>query len=266
MDTALLKEVRIIQNQPLIIAHRGASEQAPENTLEAFELAVKMQADGIETDAYLTRDGRIVLCHDIRLERTSNAQGRISEYDLQELKQFDFGYHFYGGRRGIRIPTLEETFGLLKSTDLMLNIEIKDGSSELPGMLLRLAEGFGMASRILYSSFDHLQLERIKRMNPNARIGVLYGMKELPLVHAAQYAALMGADALHPRASLMQLFPNLVEEAHALGLMVNPYTVDSEAEAIDLTARGCDALITNRPDVVRAGINKYSLERERRIT
>ena len=245
-----------MQNRPLIIAHRGASEQAPENTLEAFSMAVQMQADGIETDVYLTRDGKIVLNHDIRLERTSNAQGRISEYDLQELRQFDFGYHFYGERRGIRIPTLEETLDLLKPTGLMLNLEIKDGSPELPGMLLRLAREFGMTERILYSSFHHLQLQRIRQADPDARIGVLYGMKELPLVNAAQYASLMGASALHPRASLMKLFPTLVEEAHALGLAVNPYTVDSEADAVELTARGCDALITNRPDVVRRSINQ----------
>lgn len=247
-----------MKHRPLVIAHRGASTYAPENTLDAFEAAVRQGADGIETDAYLTRDRKIVLNHDVRLERTSNAQGAISEYDLAELKQFDFGVRFYGERKGIRIPTLEETFDLLKPTNLMINIEIKDDNPEIIALLIRTAKLFGMEERILYSSFNHLQIVRIKQTTPRARVGVLYGMKNLPLVNAAKYARMMNADALHPRESMLRLFPALAEEAHAEGLAINPYTIDDEEQIAEVARMGCDGLITNCPDVAVRVLKKQN--------
>ena len=239
-----------MKKRPLVIAHRGASAYAPENTLEAFEAAVSMRADGIATHVDFTREKKIVLNHDIRLERTSNAQGAIPDYDLAELKQFDFGVKFYGERRGIRIPTLEELFDLLKPTDLMINLEIKDDDPGILECLLQIEKNFGMADRVLYSSFNHLQLWRMTQLNPQAKTGVLYGMKNLPLVNAARYAGMMNAYSLHPRASMLELFPTLVEDAHNEGLAIYPYTVDTEDMITDFVQKGCDGLITNQPDVV----------------
>ena len=82
-------------DKALILAHRGASGYAPDNTMEAFELAHKMGADGVELDAYLTADGEVVVIHDPKINAVSNAQGFVSEYTLAELKAFDFGYQFY---------------------------------------------------------------------------------------------------------------------------------------------------------------------------
>ena len=89
----------------LILAHRGASAYAPENTLEAFSLAADMGADGVELDVHLTADGQPVVHHDDKINRTSNAQGTVREYTLAELRAFDFGYRFYNGERRDRKST-----------------------------------------------------------------------------------------------------------------------------------------------------------------
>ena len=107
-----------------IWAHRGASAYAPENTLEAIELALRMGADGIELDVHRTRDGKLVVIHDETVDRTSNGSGYVKDMTCAELKKLDFsnGFEKY---RGARIPTLKEVYGMLRSTQALINVEIK---------------------------------------------------------------------------------------------------------------------------------------------
>lgn len=124
--------MKTLTEKTLILAHRGASGYAPENTMEAFELAAKMGADGIELDVHLTADGEVVVCHDEKIDRTSNGQGLITDYTLAELKAFDFGYHFYEGEgKGFKIPTLDEVYGLMSSCGMLVNVEIKSADPEI---------------------------------------------------------------------------------------------------------------------------------------
>ena len=110
--------MRPLIEKTLIIAHRGACGYAPENTIEAFGLALEMGADGVELDIHLTADGQVVVCHDEKIDRTSNGQGDITSYTLEELRAMDFGYHFYDKeRRGIKLSTLSEVYELLSPTD-----------------------------------------------------------------------------------------------------------------------------------------------------
>ena len=103
---------------PLIWAHRGASGYAPENTLPAFKMAADMGADGVELDVQLTKDDVIVVCHDERIDRTSNGAGRIQDYTLEELRKYDF----CNGNKafeGTTIPTMEEVFDLLDQLEIL---------------------------------------------------------------------------------------------------------------------------------------------------
>lgn len=109
-----------------IFAHRGASGYAPENTLEAFRLAMEQGADGIELDVHLTKDGEVVVIHDETLNRTSNGQGKVRDYTLEELKKFSFHNHMEK-YKGVQIPTLKEVLDLVENSSMKVNIELKTG-------------------------------------------------------------------------------------------------------------------------------------------
>ncbi|MFN2146831.1 MAG: glycerophosphodiester phosphodiesterase, partial [Anaerolineales bacterium] len=115
---------------PLVIAHRGASAFAPENTLSAFTLAVKQGADAIELDAKLTADGRVVVYHDLTLDRTTSGKGKLAEKSLAELKRLDAGSFMGQEFRGERIPTLDEVFETVGDT-LLINVELTNYGSVL---------------------------------------------------------------------------------------------------------------------------------------
>src|SRR5699024_5745889 len=110
-----------------IIAHRGASTYAPENTLAAFQKALDQQANGIELDVRLTKDNVPVICHDATVNRTSNGKGYIHNMTVSQLKKLDFGASFSNKYKGEMIPTLEETLTLIGDASITLHIEIKNG-------------------------------------------------------------------------------------------------------------------------------------------
>ena len=240
-----------LNERTLVLAHRGASAYAPENTLEAFSLAIDMKADGIETDVYLSKDGRIVILHDEKIERTSNGQGKVSEYTYEELRFFDFGYKFKKGRSDTKIATLDELYELVKPTDMVINIEIKSPDIAILEPMLETAKRYGMTERVFYSSFDHLQLERLLKIAPDAPIGPLY---QFNMVKPWLYAENMSAKAVHPNYRQILLDPDYIETCHKKGLRVNTWTVDDEEVAKRLAEMGCDSIMTNRPDVIRRAL------------
>lgn len=230
-----------------IYAHRGASGYAPENTLEAFALAAEMKADGVELDVHLSKDGRVVVIHDHKIDRTSNGQGLVNEYTLEELRAFDFGFAFYKGeRKGIKIPTLDEVYEFLAPTGMTVNVEIKASNPDVCAKCIELEKKYGMTGKVIYSCFDHFQIEKVKELDPTAFIAPLYGFN---MVKPWDYCKNMLAEASHPSYTQIQRIPNYVEKCHALGLRVHPWTANEENIMSFLIAEGCDAIITNYPDV-----------------
>ena len=112
--------------QTQVWAHRGASYYTPENTLAAFEKAIKMGADGIELDVQMTKDGELVVVHDETINRTSNGKGYVKDYTLEQLKKYDFS-NKHITYKGEKIPTLQEVYELIKPTSLTINVELKNG-------------------------------------------------------------------------------------------------------------------------------------------
>ena len=235
----------------LIWAHRGASAYAPENTIPAFELAAEMKADGCETDVYFSKDGKIVVMHDGKIDRTSNGQGYITDYTYDELLAFDFGIKTDARFKGTRIPTMDEVFEICRRNGMTINFEIKTADPEMPAALDACAKAHNMQDGVLYSSFDHEQLARMLRVNPSAFVAPLYGFN---MVKPWDYCRNMDAKASHPRYNQIELYPDYVEKCHALGIRVHPWTVDDAEAAKMLAAAGCDALITNRPDFIRENL------------
>lgn len=235
--------------RPLILAHRGASTHAPENTLAAFRLAAEAGADGIELDVHLSRDGEVVVIHDEQVDRTTNGRGRVHDMTLAELKALDAGAWFSPRFSGERIPTLAEVLEAVGPAFRLINVELKSGRVLYPGLEAKVIETlrrFGLLERCILSSFNHFSLRLVKQIEPRARTGVLYVEG---LVDPWVYARHVPADAIHP--PHYAVFPELVAGAHAAGVAVNTWTVDAPEDVRRVVACGVDAVITNDPAAVR---------------
>lgn len=230
-------------------AHRGASAYAPENTIPAYKMAIDMGADGIELDVHMSKDGKLMVIHDETVDRTSNGHGRVVDMTCQELKKLDFSY----GKEGysnVRIPTLKEVLGLLKNTDLYLNIEIKCDVVIYYGIwdkLIELEREMGFEGRIIYSSFNHYVLMKLREVDPNAKIGLLYSCG---IVDPWVYANYLKADAIHPHYFAALNCPVLIEGCNKNGVMINSWTVNSLEDGQKLAEANINAIITNKPDIM----------------
>ena len=230
----------------VIYGHRGACGYAPENTLEAFELAAKQGAAGVELDVHLSKDGEVVVAHDETIDRVSNGSGYIRDMTVAELKQYLFNKP-HPEYKDARMPTLREVFELLKPYGLHVNVELKNSVFFYPGMekkCIELAAAVGMTDKVLYSSFNHYSLLKVKEIDPTIKCGLLY---DCTMVRPWEYAKSLKMDALHPRFHELQI-PDECSSAHALGIEVNPWTVNNEKDLAMVIAAGADRIITNYPD------------------
>lgn len=230
-----------------IYAHRGASGYAPENTLEAFRLAMEMGADGVELDVHVTRDGELVVIHDESVNRTTNSTGFIKDMTLAELQSLDAcnGMEKY---RGARIPTLRQVYELLRDTDMIINVEVKTDNYAYPQIeekCLALTKEMGMEDRVIYSSFNHYTLRRLRQLKPDAKLGMLFGDV---MVNPWEYAAKnLSVQYLHPL-KLNVCTPGFTADAAAAGFGVNVWTVNDEETMRHCLKEGA-GIITNYPDV-----------------
>lgn len=239
-----------------IFAHRGASGYAPENTLEAFELASKMGADGVELDVHICRSGELVVAHDETVDRCSDGSGRIMDLSLKELKALHFN-RSHPEYKDARIPTLQEVFELLGPTGLSINIELKNSNIDYPELERRTlelgAKAFSL-DRILFSSFNHYSMQRVKVMEPNQYCGLLY---EATMVRPWVYAQALGMDALHPHFSAVLVPGGECALAHKAGIQVNPWTVNRPEDLQAVFREGADVTITNYPDRAREILKSF---------
>lgn len=229
--------------------HRGASAYAPENTMEAFRLAAEQKADGVELDVQFSKDGRLVVLHDETINRVSDGKGYVRDYTLEELKRLHFN-RTHPEYAEAKIPELAEVYELLGPTGMEINVEIKTGIFFYPGIeekLYGLEKQMGMEGKIIYSSFNHYSVMKMKKLNPAARVGLLYGDG---FCGVPEYAARLGADALHPALYNLQ-YEGFLEDCRKRDLRVHVWTVDDEDTMRRLIDAGIDAIITNRPDVGR---------------
>jgi glycerophosphoryl diester phosphodiesterase len=234
-------------NRTLVWAHRGASGYAPENTLVAFHKAIELKADGIELDVQMTKDGQLVIIHDETVNRVSNAKGWVKDYTFNEIRELNVNKKFpeYGI---VPIPTLEEVYQLLKDTNLTINVELKNGIvfyENLEEKVLALTYNMGLQDRVIYSSFNHYSVMKLKKLDSTVKAGFLYedGYLDMP-----QYAYDHGVEALHPALYNLQ-YPNFLEQCMEKNIEVRPWTINQREEMKMLCDFGINAIITNFPDV-----------------
>lgn len=231
-----------------VFAHRGASGYAPENTLEAFALAIRQGADGIELDVQLSSDGVPVVIHDETVDRVTKKTGYVKDYTLQELKELTVLEDKFPAYSQSKIPTLKEVLEAVKPSGIQVNIELKTGIYWYPDIEKKVAEiveETGMKDRIVYSSFNHYSVQRLKEIVPDAETAYLYSDV---ILNVEEYAKETHVDGLHPAVYHVKM-ADFLEEYRKSGLNVRVWTVNEETDMKELIEAGITAVITNYPDV-----------------
>lgn len=186
-----------------IWAHRGCSYAYPENTLQAFEAACRYPITGIELDIQLSKDGKIVVIHDEKVDRTTKASGRVLDFTLEELKQLKIESHpdMEGVTQYAQIPTIEEVFELVKphclKQGMLINIELKNSVVHYEGMeelILETVNEWGIQDYIIYSSFNQESIKMLKKKESSVKTGILAASASDCLA----FSEANPVDALHP--------------------------------------------------------------------
>ncbi len=225
-----------------VIAHRGASSYAPENTFAAFDLAIRMGARHIELDVEATRDGHIVVIHDDTVDRTTDGSGPVAGHTLETLQALDAGSWFGGEFASERIPLFEEVLRRYKGR-AHIHTEIKGRSTYLSERTADLVRQHGTVDQVTITSFQKARLEEIRRCAPQLTTGWLLG--EVSDAAIAQARAL-GLQQICPRASTVT--PELVSRLHAEGFVVRAWGVDTELVMRQVVQAGADGMTVNFPD------------------
>lgn len=243
-DTAIL-------DRPFVIAHRGASGIAPENTLAAFEAAIAAGADGIELDVAPCATGELMVLHDDCVDRTTNGSGQLETMSFDALRVLDAGAWFGPEFVGERIPTLAEALDLAAG-HVWVNIEIKGShlrDATIADRIVALLRARGNRDRVLVSSFNPAILWRMARMAPQIPRALIYSPNlAFYLAHGwARY--LVAPAALHPHMSLVN--DAYMRSAHRRGYQVNVWTVNAPEDMRRMIALKVDGIITNEPARLR---------------
>ena len=232
----------------MVIAHRGFSGCAPENTMIAFQKGMEAGSDMIELDVRFSKEGEVVVIHDETLERTTTGNGKVIEKTINELKKLDAGSKFHSSFSGERIPTLREVLQLAHR-QIRVNIELKIGNYErwtildLAERALREVEMAGMVDQVVFSSFDPIALERVLKKNQAAPVAYLYNR---PWNFPREVTEGRPFSTLTCRKSV--LTAENISRAHQEGIRVGVYTLNTEEEMGKFIELKVNAIITDYPD------------------
>ncbi len=241
------------EGRPLVLGHRGASRDAPENTLSAFRLAMEQGADGVELDVRRCRSGEVVVLHDADALRVAGSPLAVRRATLGELRALDVGARRGERFRGERIPLLAEVLEALPRA--VLDVELKSG--RLPD--LRLAREAarllrGAADRAVVSSFDWRLLAAFRAFAPAIPVALLLERSAAWRLRLAAGRLALRPEAVHPERTLAA-GPEL-GRWRAAGLAVNVWTVDAPGEVERLCALGATAVISNAPGAAREAVRR----------
>ena len=252
--------------RPHLFGHRGASAEAPENTLPAFARALEHGVAYLELDCHATRDGEIVVLHDAELERTTNGAGPVSQLSFAELERLDAGFRFtpdghsfpFRGA-GLRVPRFEDVLKAFPTAGL--NLEVKQAGPAVAERVVKLVQRANAASRVLLAAAEEPTLAAIVALDP----GTAIGSSIVDIAEFVKAAAEGRLASFEPRGHALQIPPDafgrplvtreLVEAAHALGLFVHVWTINDEAEMRRLAALGVDGVMSDDPRLLVATLS-----------
>jgi glycerophosphoryl diester phosphodiesterase len=241
----------------LIVAHRGAAADAPENTMLAYQLAVEMGADAIELDVHLTKDGKLALIHDETLDRTTNLSGPVAAKTMAQIRRADAGYHFEGpdgsfpfrGKK-VRVPTLPEVLDWLPD-GIGLVVEIKAPEATAATIELLRGSKVRAGNAVTVISFEERTIDEAHRLDPDLPVGWLlvpFQSTDPALTFAVEH----GYAAIHPWEVDLGLDPApLITLARAYGRLVGCYVVNDPDRMKQLAALGLWGFVTDLPGLAR---------------
>ncbi len=239
---------RLNSNERVVIAHRGASGYAPENTLTSFLKAIELEADAIECDVHLSKDGIPIVIHDEELTRTTNGKGYVKDYYLMELKSLNAGYknRFGNEFKNEKIPTLKEVFEVCKNK-VGVVIEIKNGPFFYEGIeekVIDLVKEFNMEDWVIISAFDHQTVKKIKKLDKDLVTAVIFsGCPVKPTLDCL----LAYANGMHMEWCYLK--PSVVKEAEEDNLFINVWTVNNKEDIKKMFLMNANGIITDYPDL-----------------
>lgn len=228
------------QVRPLILGHRGARVEAPENTLLAFDLAKQMGAHGVELDILVSKDKELVVTHNEDLSLLTSQKGYVSHYNLDQLKKIDFG-------KGEKIPTLAEVFDLL-GNDFLINVEIKGTNLFSDGReqkLIELIKKYKMEENVVVSSFNIFAIRRMYKLAPHIKRGYLFYEKQDPLSLKGGFDFYVHPYSYHPSLKLAQA--PLLDKLRQKNKKIWVWTVNEVDDAKRLVEEGVQGIITDDP-------------------
>lgn len=246
--TALLTIQTPSEATPLVIAHRGASSLAPENTMAAVQVALDLGVDMIEIDVHRTSDGELVVIHDVTVDRTTDGEGFVSRLTLAEVRELDAGSWFGRSFSNERIPTLREVLEATKDKVTLL-IELKGPRTEV--RTVELVRELGMSNQVVVQSFDFQQIQKAKEKAPEIPTVFLVDKPNHSSEPAraaewmANIAEYVGASGIGIRHSWWT--PELSDIAAARNLDVFVWTVDRKTDMKKSIKDGVQGIITNKP-------------------
>ncbi|MFZ5916905.1 MAG: glycerophosphodiester phosphodiesterase [Chloroflexota bacterium] len=235
--------------RPLVMAHRGASGYAPENTLAAFRLALQQGTDLLETDLRFTRDGHLVCIHDATVDRTTDGHGPVSDMTLAEIRTLDAGSWFGDGFAGEWIPTLQELLAIIPE-GVGLGLELKDPLFERAEYAQKLVDALPWGEfqgRVAILSFVQARMDAVKRVAPQIPAGLITLRRLLPFCRT---------ELIGPVWPLVVLNPLFAWMAHRLNKFVCPLDDRPDSRVRWYIWIGCDAVLTNTPDSTIKAIKK----------
>jgi glycerophosphoryl diester phosphodiesterase len=246
------------RDRPAVVAHRGSSGRAPENTIAAFRLACEEGADAIELDVHLSKDGHAVVIHDGTLDRTTSGSGPVRNYMLKQLKKFNAAPGWEHEYYSETVPTLKEVleeFG----PDLGINIEIKlerksASRKELLKNCIELVQKYKLYDSVMISSFNIKTVKNIETIDRRIIRGLLYDPLYHPLHSPAAYAKSLGVQYLI--ISRKMLLKRIVSAVHNRDMMMGEFVVNTNRQTDRSLRYGVDAIYTNSPSEVITFLNR----------
>jgi glycerophosphoryl diester phosphodiesterase len=249
----------------IVVAHRGASAEAPENTIEAFRRGVDAGADAVELDVHLTRDGQLAVIHDETLDRTTDRTGAIASLTMDEIRKADAGARFarpddsgfpFAGK-GHRVPTLPEVLEWLPD-GIGLVVEIKARAASDAVVDAVKGHAARESGRLAVISFDEQAIERVRGLDPEIRTGYLL-VPTQPIDPALEWATQHGHAGVFPWDGDIGLDPMpLLAKAKAYGRELGCYVVNDPERMKHLAAFGLWGFVTDVPAVAREALGPRS--------
>jgi glycerophosphoryl diester phosphodiesterase len=265
------------KNLPLVMAHRGGAGLWPENTMYAFEGAVDLGVDVLETEIHSTADGVLVLIHDSTVDRTTSGTGPVNSFSLEEIKALDAGFNWSNdaGRtfpfrgQGITVPTLEEVFTAFPN--MRINVDVKQVEPCLVDPLCQMIHTFAMTDKVMVASFHSRVLKVFRRLCPevatscSSREVTLFYLMNWAFLGTAYRTAACALQVPEYQARLRLLTRRFVDTAHSLNLKVHAWTINETSDMLRLLNLGVDGIITDYPDRLMPLLGRNFQERRANI-